>query len=189
MTPPRRELTTAQRLASWAFDVRLFRIKQLVAVRGRVVERLTAAWPGYLFVDDRFTTPYGDFLKNFVRFVVIDNRIVTVRDDDMIGLMMMAPDCVLPPPIEVPRFTVGDEVVIRGGGPFDGQRGVFQRMIGAKAVVDLPWIDRAVPTIVDEADLDVVERKATSRKKRRRTRRARHSSRLRGSDRVTECVA
>ena len=132
----------------------IFRIKQRVVARGRVVDRLVPAFPRYVFV------PAQECWET-VRKVADFTGLVSASCDQVVSdLTARAPNGVLP---STPRLSVGDRVRVA----MLGSVGIFQRFVGMdKACVLLPWFNRMVETVVYEKDLEKVARTHRSRRRR-----------------------
>lgn len=141
-------------------DALAFRIKRQTVVRGKIVFRRVAAFPGYIFVSgdasfDEIRSVIGVF--DFVR---IGSDIAEIAASIVDNLLDLALDDGTLPLGEEPvstRFRSGDRVLIRNLN-FDAI-GVFQSLeANDRAIVLLDWFGRSVPASVAESDLTLDNR-------------------------------
>jgi hypothetical protein len=167
VTAPNREFVTARKLAKLEFDFHLFKIRRRGIFRGRPIDKLAAAFPGYLFVAAR---DQWDLLRErcgIARYVHRNLPISTVP-----SLVAKADIQDILPSIEQPsRFSFNERVVIRGASLLAGHLGVFQNMVTEfEAIILLDWMGRFVPVAVDERDLIRLTETPKGRKRRQRRR-------------------
>lgn len=170
VTPPRREFAAAKRLACLKFEHRLYSVRRRVALRGKVQEILSPAFPRYIFVAAK--GHWHDLVawSEIIGFVSFDavaevpQKIIEGLDasaDDGVLRISEAPQC---------RFKRGDRVRISGPSLVSGYNGIFHSMLDdGKAIVLTEWMGRWVPTNVRNEDLFESKRKKRRRKRRRET--------------------
>jgi transcription antitermination factor NusG len=176
VTAPNREFAIARALSRWDFENFVPKICRRIAYRGTIRDRLSPAFPSYIFCRARNAWEILRSAFGIIEFVRQDGRIA-ILPDQIVNSLLAATDAngVLPtPPIASPRFNFGDRVIIRGMGILAGQSASFQHAIDVdRCIVDVDWMGRMVPVAVDECDL-ISEIKATNlaspRKRRRRHR-------------------
>lgn len=174
VTAPNREFVTARKLAQLNFDHHLFKIRRRGVFRGRPIDRLAAAFPGYLFIAAR---EQWDLLRErcgINRYVHRNLPISTVP-----SLVAQADaEGVLPTLERKSRFALNERVIIRGASLLSGHVGLFQNMVSEfESVVLLDWMGRFVPVAVDERDLIQASTETVKGRKRRRRRRGKRTSR------------
>ena len=175
VTPPNRELSTARALARHEFPHHVFKLRRKAIVRGRPVERLRPAFPGYVFLvaQDQWLLLHEMGISYFVERRLPEGIVE--------GLLGGAVDEDVLPINDAPslRFRVGQQVLIRGQGLLAGQIGLFQHLVDeVNCIVLLEWLGRWVPMLVDEreltGDIDAEEMAKKDRKWHRRKRHGRH---------------
>ena len=177
VTAPNRELSTSRALTRHEFEHHIFKLRKKMIVRGRPIERLRPAFPGYVFL---ITQGQWTLLRErfgISRFVerMLPGEIVE-------GLVRGADDEDVLPVAEAPsmRFRNGQRVVIQWTGLLAGQVGVFQHLVDeVNCIVLLEWLGRWVPMLVDERELTGDVAGGKSNEDRKWHRRRRHGRRSR----------
>jgi hypothetical protein len=167
VTAPNREFVTARKLAQLNFDHHLFKIRRRGVFRGRPIDKLAAAFPGYLFIAAK---EQWDLLRErcgINRYVHRNLPISTVP-----SLVAQADAQGILPTIErASRFAPNERIIVRGASLLSGHVGVFQNMVSEfEAIILLDWMGRFVPVAVDERDLIHLTENPKGRKRRRRRR-------------------
>jgi|SRR5215831_4403889 len=182
-TAPHAETHVASMLSRFDFPHWLFKYRRRLAHRGRIVERLAPAFPGYIFVQARNAWEFIRGLHGASSFVEFGDGIADVPEHVVTGLVAAADaEGVLPISDEVAsssRFKCGDRLRIRGG-PASGYNAIFQHLMhDDRALVLIDWMGRWVPINVHEADLELERTtvRGSSRRSRGRRRRRCHSRR------------
>lgn len=177
VTAPNAEFRVADAFVDLAFPHFLFRTRERVVQRGRVVERIVAAFPRYIFV---FIPDFGmyrtmiDTIRDVTGFVRDGDNKPWRGDDDVIRAVVERTDSDgFLPVVEIPcPFHAGQRVIVRGDSVITGYQATFHHVVGnGRAVVEQEWLGRFVPIMVNLQDLEPVEER--HRKKKRRHRRSR----------------
>jgi hypothetical protein len=172
ISPTNRELSIARSLTRWNFPNLVFKIRNRIVRRGRLVDHVRPAFPRYIFCD-----PLDKYHQMRARFGIVDfvrddgERIATVPDHALKSLRDIADDeDVLPSPNKPSaRFKLGDRVMIRGSTMLAGYPAIFQHAVDeSRAIVLIDWMGRWCPVGVDERDLENELTEAPRRKRRRR---------------------
>jgi transcription termination factor NusG len=149
---PNRELSIARALTRHEFPNHVFKVKKQSVSRGRHVDHMRPAYPGYIFlvVGNAWQTLRERF--GITRYVhrdlppgIVPALVSTADTNDVL------------PIVDMPsmRFSHGERVRVQGTTSLlSGQIGIFQHLVNeTDAIVLLPWLGRWVPTLLDERDL------------------------------------
>lgn len=183
-TIPQRELRSSQVLTRFNYPNHVFKHQILQPHRGKMISRLTPAFPSYVFlevVDEARmmleTIWHYACLVDFVR----TSGIASLADNALDHLKRIAlPGDVLPHDSEMgSRFKFGDKVQVVAGPQvaYDGCVGIYQLTVKPGRVsVLFPWLGRLVSSELNECDIELVSemRHRRQRKKGGRRHRYRH---------------
>ena len=180
ITAPNREFAISRLLTALGFDHHLFTVRKPLVHRGRVIERLAPAFPGYIFVLANSAWIFLRELIGMIGFVHFGDGPIVVPEHVVENLRKQADAfdtlpslAILPGPS---RFASGQRVRIGGMTAASGCIGIFQRTILPNhAVILLPWLGQMVPTTMDERDLEPADERRLQQKKRRRPSRRRRN--------------
>jgi transcriptional antiterminator RfaH len=143
------------------------------AVRGRYIDTLQPAWPGYVFIRAHGAWDEIRDIKGTIDFVRFGGEPARVSDSVIAGLLARAPDGILPVEPKKARFGFGERVRIKGSGLLAGHAGIFQYVVDDHRVIVLQeWLGRFVPIELDENDIEP-EPPAKNKCRKRRHRRRR----------------
>jgi transcriptional antiterminator RfaH len=169
---PNRELGVTRELTRLNFVFRVFWRHVQRAVRGRCVDSLQPAWPGYVFVRVHGGWDQVREIKGAIDFVRFGNEPARVSDDVIVALLARAPGGILPIEAKKARFQFGERIRVKGAGLLAGHSGIFQYVVDDRRVIILQeWLGRFVPIELDEDGIEAEPPEKTKRRKRRHRRR------------------
>jgi transcription antitermination factor NusG len=173
---PNAERHVATMLDCHRFDHIIFRLRRRTVFRGKIVERLVPAFPGYVFVKARQCwnlirdiVGVVDFVRGHENLVadvhpVIVTNIAANADSD--GVLNLREEDLLACP-----WSEGDKIRLRGG-MFSGYRAVYKCPLrDEQSIVEIDWLGQWSPVNVGNADIELLVESAKKRKRRRNRRR------------------
>lgn len=170
---PNRERGVASELTRLAVAYRVFWRHVTRAVRGKYINDLMPAWPGYVFVQAYGMWDEVRDIKGAIDFVRFGTEPARVSDEVIAGLLQRAPDGILPQEAKKAKFHFGERIRVRGAGLLAGHTGIFQYVVDDRKVIILQeWCGRFVPIELPEDDIEA-EPPAKKRSRKRRHRRRR----------------
>ena len=178
ITAPRAEFRVADTLLDRGVTHHLFKIREVVAHRGVVRDRIVAAFPRYVFVwvaIDELYQQIVETVHGIVDFARDGASVWRGSDGVLSEVLSRADSNGFLPDVQAPcPFFAGQRVIVRGNNIIAGYQAVFQRSIGnGRAIVEQEWLGRYVPIAVHIGDLDAL---AVRRRKKRRHHRSRRKS-------------
>lgn len=169
---PNRERGVTRELERLQIVFRIFWRHVQRAVRGRYVDSLQPAWPGYVFVRAYGVWDEVRDIKGAIDFVRFGTEPARVSDDVVAALLVRAPDGILPVEAKKARFRFGERIRIKGTGLLAGHTGIFQYVVDDHRVIVLQeWLGRFVPIELAEDDIETEPPTKNRRRKRRHRRR------------------
>jgi len=177
ITAPRAEFKVAEALREREIDHHLFKIREIVARRGRLIERVAAAFPRYVFIATNGLHLLFDQVHDIIDYARDNANQIWRGDQHVLSEILARTDAEGFLPIqEIPcAFRLGEHVIVRGDNIITGYQAVFQRSIGnARAIVEQQWLGRYVPIVVQICDLEALTERR--RKKKRRHHRSRRKN-------------
>lgn len=179
VTRPRAERIVSKRLQDRSFEHCIFHQRITEIRQGRKIEKITPAFPRYVFVrvaDEavwRFVLELRDhngmdLVQDFVRGA--ENQPAIIHHHVVDQLRATAKDDILPQLPSQERFKFGDKVRISAGrSVMTGSEGLYQWATApGKSCILLPWLGRMVPVEVEDNEIEPVFKPTRERRRRRR---------------------
>ena len=174
---PNTEVTVQKVLDALEIKNHVFRFRKKLAHRGRIIERTSPLFPGYVFVHPQHKLDLVRCISKVLAFVRKGDarygEIAEVSDSVVYSFLQEADaDGVLPLAEESNpenwKFKPGEIVRIKDG-PASGYKATFQHpMMDGRAIVLIDWMGRWVPVNVYEADIESGTKKEENRSWRRK---------------------
>jgi len=152
------------------FDHIIFRMRRRIVFRGRIVERLVPAFPGYVFVKalqcwDLIREIIGviDFVRHgnevaTIHPVIVNNIAANADSEGVLNFRELE---------KASRWREGDKIRLCEG-VFSGYQAVYKFPLSEEqSIVEIDWLGRWSPVNVDN---DVIETVTLDKRKRRRGR-------------------
>ena len=181
-TIPNTERLVCEDLKRLKFPHIWFKQRRRVVWRGRVVSRITSAFPRYVFVPLEQAWEVVRSVWRVLGLVSFGGELAVVPQREIDRLRRLCPDGdTLPLPVVPERFRAGEQVHVGGYGPLSGHGAIYQEIATEGRVRLLfDWMGRMVPIDVDERDVSSSS-SATKTEKRLKRRRRRRKERRRNN--------
>lgn len=178
ITAPSAETKVASSLTRHQIPHHLFRYRDRIVRRGKIIEILRPAFRPYVFVqilEDVFWHRIREVLGVLGFLHYDDGSPQIVLSNQINDLLKRATDDILHDVSTVSKFAHGDRVRFVGDNLFFGNIGYYDHPLdGGKAWVQLPWASGMAGMRVDERDLESVSDITRKRQRSRRGGRRRH---------------